>query len=137
MGDIVDFNKAKKNKRGTNTNVGITFEDFAAIYGSYSNSELMPTYKIKFKEDENWDGKVISIQKLSKNESYRSMLSSGTSGIFITSEDGKIEKGWTAELETDAEELGKGEYIFILVFKEELPDSLLENTYDNVYVTAL
>lgn len=137
MGDIVDFNKAKKNKRGTNTNIGITFEDFAAIDGSYSNSELMPTYEIKFKDDENWDGKVISIQKLSKNESYRSLLSSGTSGIFITSEDGKIEKGWTAELETDAEELGKGEYTFILVFKEELPDSLLENIHDNVYVTML
>ncbi len=137
MGDIVDFNKAKKNKRGTNTNIGITFEDFAAIDGSYSNSELMPTYKIKFKVDENRDGKVISIQKLSKNESYRSMLSSGTSGIFITSEDGKIEKGWIAELETDVEELGKGEYTFILVFKEELPDSLLENIYDNVYVTML
>lgn len=137
MGNIVDFNKAKKNKRGTNTNIGITFEDFAAIDGSYSNSELMPTYKIKFKEDENWDGKVISIQKLSKNESYRSLLSSGTSGIFITSEDGKIVKGWKAQLETGAEELGKGVYTFILVFKEELPDSLLENIYDNVYVTAL
>ena len=137
MGDIVDFNKAKKNKRGTKTNIGITFEDFAAIDGSYSNSELMPTYEIKFKDDENWDGKVISIQKLSKNESYRSMLSSGTSGIFITSEDGKIEKGWTAQLETDVEELGKGEYTFILVFKEELPDSLLENIYDNVYVSML
>jgi len=137
MGDIVDFNKAKKIKRGTNTNIGITFEDFAAIDGSYSNSKLMPTYKIKFKADENWDGKVISIQKLSKNESYRSMLSSGTSGIFITSEDGKIEKGWIAELETGAEELGKGVYTLILVFKEELPDSLLGNIYDNVYVTAL
>lgn len=143
MGEVVNFRGKREvpyndiNAESQRISDKIT-EEFFAIDGSYSNSELLPTYRVTYENVEGWDGKVTAVEKVPKKDSYMSLLSSGTCGLFIyDAEEDKIREGVIAELDSDIEETTDGKYGLYLIFKEELEGWVFEAIEKgNLYFTT-
>lgn len=141
MGDVIDFKGREDRTEAENKEpekVGLTFDDFFAEWGSYSNSELLPAYKVTFENVEGWDGRVTNIEQIPKKDSYMSLLSSGTCGLFsLDTTADKITNSVTAELDSDIEKVDEGKYELVLFFKEELASWVFEElAKGNLYFTA-
>lgn len=130
MGDIVKFSQ-RKDSAVEESSVSPLVEGFFATEGSYTNIELKPAYVIYFEDVDGWDGKINKIEELSKDESYISMLGSGTCGLYSTDTvNDEILNYRIAELDSDIEKADGG-YKMILVFSDELESWVFEALKDN------
>lgn len=138
-GEIVEFKNSSINTEEKESVKGLSFEEFAATIGSYSNANLDPAYIVEYEDVDGFDGKVTNLTKLSKDESYMSLLSSGTFSLFELAEDGEKLLHWTtAELEGDIESTDYGKYHLVAVFKEELDDVIFKALkQEKLYISLL
>mgnify|MGYP000865345410 FL=1 len=133
MGKIIRIKKDEQENTDTEVSKDIA-KRFFETAGTKTNTELKPAYEIVFescdirnKPDFIMDGKVLNVNKLSKEESYLGMLGEGTCGLYkIDVENDKVMEYRIAEMDSDIEGTSDGKNRMILVFEEQLEEWVYE-----------